>query len=94
MRATLRSWLQAALVAALLFAPRAALACPVCTGGQKEEVGRALFRGSLTLSLLPLVAVGAVAWWLRRRARTIAASAATAAAHDARSRRELPGFIH
>jgi hypothetical protein len=91
MVATLRSWLQAALVALLLFAPRAALACPVCTGGQKEEVGRALLRGSVVLSLLPLAAVGAVAWWLRRRARMLAASAAT---HDARSPREATGIIH
>jgi hypothetical protein len=64
-----------------LLAPRAALACPVCTGGQKEEVGRAFFLGSVALSILPLVAIGAGVWWLRRRARANGASDETSAAH-------------
>ncbi len=84
-RADLRSRLSGALVAALLLAPRAALACPVCTGGQKAEVGRAFLLGSVTLSILPLLAIGAGVWWLRRRARTIAESSASAAAHASRS---------
>lgn len=70
-----RSALHALLAAALLAAPRAALACAVCTGGQKEEVGQAFFVGSLALSLLPLAAIGAAVWWLRRRARAIEAAA-------------------
>ena len=70
-RGTLRSRLSGALAAALLLAPHAAQACPVCTGGQKEEVGRAFLVGSLFLSILPLVLIGAGAWWLRRRARAI-----------------------
>jgi hypothetical protein len=84
-RAALRSRLSGALVAALLLAPRAALACPVCTGGQKAEVGRAFFLGSVTLSMLPLLAIGAGVWWVRRRARAIAESSASAAAHASRS---------
>jgi hypothetical protein len=83
--AKLRSCLAGVLSAALLLAPRAALACPVCSGGQKEEVGRAFFLGSVTLSLLPLVAAGAFAWWLRRRARALAASSTAAAPHASRS---------
>jgi hypothetical protein len=83
--ATLRSRLEGALAAALLLAPRAAFACPVCSGGQKEEVGRAFFLGSVILSILPLVAAGALAWWLRRRARALAASSAAVAAHASRS---------
>lgn len=74
MHAALRSALHALLVAALLVAPRVALACPVCTGGQKEEVGRAFLVGSLFLSVLPLVAAGAAIVWLRRRARAIEAT--------------------
>jgi hypothetical protein len=81
----LRLRLHGLLAASLLLAPRAALACPVCTGGQKEEVGRAMLLGSVTLSILPLAVVGAVAWWLRRRARAIAANGAAAAAQHARS---------
>jgi hypothetical protein len=86
-RRLLRSALHAPLAAALLAAPRAALACSVCTGGQKEEVGQAFFVGSLLLSLLPLAAIGAAAWWLRRRARAIDAAARAAALPEpARSR--------
>jgi hypothetical protein len=70
-RARLRQGLFGVLAAALPLAPRVAQACPVCTGGQKEEVGRAFFAGSLVLSLLPLLLIGAGAWWLRRRARAI-----------------------
>ena len=84
-RANLRSTLSCALAAALLLAPHAALACSVCTGGQKAEVEWALLRGSLILSVLPLAAVGAGAWWVRRRARALAASAETAAAHASTS---------
>ncbi len=80
-----RSKLHGALALGLLLAPRAALACPVCTGGQKDEVGWALLRGSLILSILPLAAIGAGAWWLRRRARAIAASTESAAAHASTS---------
>ena len=67
----LRGALSALLVPALLAAPRAAGACPVCTGGQKDEVGWAFFVGSVLLSVLPLAAIGAAVWWLRRRARAI-----------------------
>jgi hypothetical protein len=73
--ASLRSGLHALLVAALLAAPRLASACPVCTGGQKEEVNRAFLVGSLFLSVLPLVAAGTAVFWLRRRARAIEVSA-------------------
>ena len=65
LRPTLPAWL-------LLALPRAALACPVCTGGQSEEVGRAFFTGSVFLSVLPLAAIGAAVWWIRRRARALA----------------------
>jgi hypothetical protein len=77
MRSSLRLVLAPVLVAALLVAPRIAHACSVCTGGQKEEVGTAFLVGSLFLSVLPLAAIGAVAWWLRRRSRALA-DAATA----------------
>ena len=75
MRTAFRSGLSGALALGLLLAPRLALACPVCTGGQKAEVEWALLRGSLILSVLPLAAVGGGAWFVRRRARTLAAIA-------------------
>jgi hypothetical protein len=72
MHRSLRSALQMLLAAALLTAPRVAQACSVCTGGQKEEVGQAFLIGSLFLSVLPLAAIGGLAWWLRRRSRALA----------------------
>jgi len=78
MRALRRSSrsLAAALVAtALWLLPRAALACPVCGGGQKPAVGRAYLYGALTMSVIPLIAAVGVAWWMRRRARSLAAPA-------------------
>jgi hypothetical protein len=65
---------RAALVVALLLllAPRAGLACSVCTGGERPDVGRAFLRGSLVLSMLPLAAAGGLAFWLRRRSRELA----------------------
>jgi hypothetical protein len=73
-RASLRSALHASLAAGLLAAPRVAQACAVCTGGQKEEVNRAFLVGSLFLSVLPLAAIGALVWWLRRRTRALSAA--------------------
>jgi hypothetical protein len=55
----------------LAAAPRAAHACAVCTGAESEATGRAFLVGSIALSLLPLAAVGAMALWLRRRARSL-----------------------
>jgi len=89
-----RSLLHAVVVAALLLAPRAALACAVCTGGQKDDVSRAMLVGSLFLSVLPLVAVGAVVWWLRRRARAIAAESRELAARRPGTVAPIPDFIH
>ena len=78
MHASFRKALHGLLAAVLLFAPRMALACSVCTGGQKEEVGRALLVGSVFLSVLPLAAIGAAVWWVRRRARAIEGARSTA----------------
>jgi len=74
MLTSLRSALAGLLASALLLAPRVALACSVCTGGQKAEVNRAFLVGSLFLSVLPLLAAGGAVWWLRRRARAIEAT--------------------
>lgn len=68
-----RAVLGAGLASAAHLAPATARACAVCAG-QDAAVGWALLRGSLLLSLLPLVAIGGVAWYLRRRARAIQAA--------------------
>jgi uncharacterized membrane protein len=58
--------------AAVLLAPGAARACAVCAG-QDEAVGWVMFVSSLALSMLPLVLIAGGVWYLRRRARQLAA---------------------
>lgn len=65
----------AAIALALLWlaAPEAASACAVCTGGESDEVRYAFIWTTGFLSVLPLGIVGGVVWFLRRRARELAA---------------------
>jgi hypothetical protein len=65
----------AALVAAL---PRAAEACAVCLSGREDDNQRAFLAGTILLSTLPVALIGGIAWYIRRRAREIAAREAAA----------------
>ena len=67
----------AAVVAAL---PRAAEACAVCLSGREDDNQRAFLAGTILLSTLPVALIGGIAWYIRRRAREIAAR--EAAAHE------------
>ena len=78
----------AALALAPLLAPEAAQACAVCTNKDSAAVSWAMLKGTALLSLLPLVILGTGAWYLRRRARQIAA--AEAAAEAAQPPRAVP----
>jgi hypothetical protein len=73
---------------ALWLAPQAAQACSVCTGGQNDALRRAYLLGGLSMSALPLLAVTGLIFWLRRRARALAAPAP---ARVATARGVLPG---
>lgn len=70
----------ATLALALLLAPDAARACAVCMGGDSQAFSLALLKGTALLSLLPLAAIGAGVWYLRRRARQLAERERAAAA--------------
>ncbi len=61
-----------ALAALLLAAPELASACAVCTGGQTEEVQYAFIWTTGFMSLMPLILVGGLVWYLRRRVRELA----------------------
>jgi cbb3-type cytochrome oxidase subunit 3 len=76
LRARVSGILVAAVALALSVAPSAASACAVCTGGQDDETLAAFLAGTITLSLLPLAMIGGLVWWLRRRARQLAAEEA------------------
>ena len=63
-----------ALVAFAL--PDAARACSVCISAQDDSVQAAFAAASLFMTVMPLSAIGSLIWWLRRRARQIAAEEA------------------
>jgi hypothetical protein len=71
--------------AALLAAPRVALACSVCSAGREDEAQRAFLWTTIFLSVLPLgmFAGFGVFLWLRVRARRREQVAATAPARVA-----------
>lgn len=58
-------------VAAAVFAlaPRGALACAVCAPGQNDPAQSGFLIGTALLSVLPLLLIGSVVFWLFRRAR-------------------------
>jgi hypothetical protein len=62
-------------LAALVFAPRAALACSVCSAGREDETQAAFIGTTALLSVLPLALIGGFLWWVRRRSRELAEGA-------------------
>ena len=67
--------LAAALAVAL---PRLALACPVCMAADARRMD-AYVATTVLLSLLPLAAIGGIAWLVWRRSATPTVAAAPAA---------------
>ena len=63
----LRSWFAGALALGLVLSPRIASACAVCFSGS-EESRTAFLLTTIFLTLLPLLLIGSLVWWLRRRA--------------------------
>lgn len=59
------------LAALLLLAPRIAEACSQCLSGRSEETKLAYILTTVFLSVLPLVAIGGLVWWLVRRVRAL-----------------------
>jgi hypothetical protein len=70
-----RGALAAVQVAWLLALPRLALACPNCISGREGATRAAFLLTTVFLSVFPLTALGGFLWWLRRRARAVAAEA-------------------
>ena len=73
-------WRAAAIVLIAVWAPRIALACPVCTAGRDEENRIAFIATTAFLTFLPLLMIGGVVWWLRNRVRQVERSAAVSPA--------------
>ena len=64
---TFRSWFAGALALGLVLSPQIASACAVCFSGS-EENRMAFLLTTIFLTLLPLLLIGSLVWWLRRRA--------------------------
>jgi ABC-type spermidine/putrescine transport system permease subunit II len=56
---------------AFLLAPRLAAACAVCFTGRADETRIAFLVTTGLLSALPILMIGSLVWWLRRRAHQI-----------------------
>jgi high-affinity Fe2+/Pb2+ permease len=67
----LELWIGAVVAALLATAPSVAVACSVCSAGRDDETRAAFLATTGLLSFLPLVLIGGLVWWLRRRAREL-----------------------
>lgn len=56
-------------VAAIVASPQLARACAVCMSGREDDVQFAFLATTAFMSVLPLMLIGGVVWWLRRRLR-------------------------
>jgi hypothetical protein len=83
MNRSLATLVLAAVLLALLV-PDAAQACAMCMAGQGGGTSRAFAIGSIFLSITPLASIGALVWYIRRRARALAAE------EEANAVREMP----
>ena len=51
----------------VLLAPKLAAACAVCSTGRTDETRQAFIGTTVLLTFLPLLMIGGVVWWVRRR---------------------------
>jgi cbb3-type cytochrome oxidase subunit 3 len=63
--------LVAVISTAVLLVPHLAAACSVCFTGRADETRIAFLATTGLLSALPILLIGSLVWWLRRRARQI-----------------------
>ena len=51
----------------ILVAPRLAEACAVCSAGREDQTRTAFIIGTAFLTALPMVLVGGMVWWIRKK---------------------------
>jgi hypothetical protein len=71
-------WFAAAGALAVVWSPRIGWACSVCTAGRDEANRVAFIATTAFLTILPLLMIGGVAWWLCVRVRRHGDSTASA----------------
>lgn len=57
----------AIIVCLLLVTPSLAEACAVCSAGREDETRTAFIIGTAFMTALPMVLVGGLVWWIRRK---------------------------
>ncbi len=67
----MKSYIARAAALAILLAPDIAAACSVCFSGRSDETRVAFIATTALLTALPLLLIGSLVWWLRRRALQI-----------------------
>jgi hypothetical protein len=67
----LRNRIAGAVATLLLGWPEVGRACAVCFSGRSEETRQAFTLTTVFLTFLPLLAIGGMVWWLRKRARQL-----------------------
>ena len=77
-RRALRALFAYCLAWILVSAPRAALACAVCSAGRDDESNTAFLISTVFLSVLPLAALGTLVYVLWRRIQKLEAEAPVA----------------
>ncbi len=60
-----------AIGTALMLAPGLASACAVCFTGRSDETREAFIGATAFMTFLPMLVIGGVVWWLRRRVLAI-----------------------
>ncbi len=63
--------LAAMISTSVLLVPRLAAACAVCFTGRTDETRTAFLVTTGLLTALPILLIGSLIWWLRRRAHQI-----------------------
>jgi hypothetical protein len=73
-------WLSALPLAAMLLIPRLAEACAVCFSGRTDETRQAFIGSTAFMTFLPMLIIGGLAWWFRRRVLAMQAEQRASAA--------------
>ena len=63
----MQSWLAVIVAAAVALGPELASACAVCSAGRDEENQFAFLLMTIFMSLTPLLLIGGLVYWIRRR---------------------------
>lgn len=66
-RGFLAQWASWIAVCLVLAAPRIAEACAVCSAGREDQTRTAFIIGTAFMTALPMVLVGGMVWWVRKK---------------------------